>query len=573
MMRLLCVLLVVTCGALAQFATEDVEVGKDDLAALLGKTHSRQAIYCGETLSIPYPTAGSPIFRKQNTVHFEFQFLSGRQFGLPELAASLKRDLGAKITFESMQAMATSCARQPIDLLGSVEFGKHVLESIAPLSDVAQQRETLLSEGCTFAPLRVPLLEVQKMLAENFAFLSDSLSPGSGLFLEKDELEQALGNVSLSSECALLVLSGEGLSTVCRRHFSASAVLTGTFSDQRIPFLAEIFGSFDSASDGSLKRDVISVDKDELIRHINSNFFIRSSIAFGKKLTTDAQGSSSFNMQESEIDPFFLKTSEFKVPNIPGTTAKLCLVEYLAFVLANASTRGNSAKDSVRLLFFHADNEKYLKGFYELKLSQKVSLEMPQKQLERLILDCIFETGILKDHSDAQITDAYKKNLDFHFSSHLLTVSGLLHDKTLASSVEKISLYAEFTVEKELAYYSARGLSIKNPKCMFDVTERFKKSANLQQFNQVQATKAGIENVPTDSTNDVLKTPANSSADSDWKPPPKEQSEVRKKPKYVWLLVIIGVPSLIIILCLVYLNYSSLRKFISRRKSAKKPEI
>ncbi len=200
---------------------------------------------------------------------------------------------------------------------------------------------------------------MQKCLFENFTVLNKSLKVGSGLALENGELEQISSNATLSDDCYLLALLGEELSDVCERYLSTSSGTSGLTGNQREYFLVEMFKSVVLNVDQNTKARIISVNKDDLIRHINENFFLQNSIFKGCSVVTSADGRKSFDLKEDEIVPFFRKTVEFKVPNIPGLDANVGLVEYLKYIVANAYIQASTPKDSVKVLFSYVESGKY----------------------------------------------------------------------------------------------------------------------------------------------------------------------------------------------------------------------
>ncbi len=379
--------------------------------------------------------------------------------------------------------MAISRKCTPTDLVKSSKFGKHVLAIITPLTDINEKRAALIKEASTFTVIHISLPEMQKCLFENFTVLNKSLKVGSGLALENGELEQISSNATLSDDCYLLALLGEELSDVCERYLSTSSGTSGLTGNQREYFLVEMFKPVVLNVDQNTKARIISVNKDDLIRHINENFFLQNSIFKGCSVVTSADGRKSFDLKEDEIVPFFRKTVEFKVPNIPGLDANVGLVEYLKYIVANAYIQASTPKDSVKVLFSYVESGKYLNSYFESKLQQTVSLEMPQKQLEDLVLDRLFETGIFNAYVDDEIVAAYDKSSDFHFPSDTITISGLLHNNALANSEEKLLPYVEHVVEKTLSYYSTQGLNVKHQNCASDIMLQFKNDDSIEQFN------------------------------------------------------------------------------------------
>ena len=560
-------------GALTDFVTEDVEINKSDLMDVFNKVHSKRTIYLCQTLDIDYPTTNSAVLQDQNKIHFEFQFPREKQFGIEELVSSLKKDLSSKITLDSLQTMAISRKCTPTDLVKSSKFGKHVLTIITPLTDINEKRVALIKEASTFTAIHISLLEMQRCLFENFTVLNKSLKVGSGLALENGELEQISSNASLTNDCYLSGLPGEELSDVCKRYLSESIGPSGLTGNQREYFLVEMFKPVVLSVDQNTKTRIISVSKDDLIKHINENFFLHNSTFGGCSVVTSADGRKSFDLKENEIVPFFRKTLEYKVPNIPGLDAKVGLVEYLKYIVANAYIQKSTPKDSVKMLFSCVESEKYLNSYFESKLQQTVSLEMPQKQLEDLVLDRLFETGIFNDYVDDEIVAAYDKSSDFHFPSDTITISGLLHNNALANTKDKLLSYVEHVVEKTLSYYSTQGLNVKHQNCASDIMLQFKNDESIEQFNLNQKKTLNLGSIPENSTNKQIKIQTNSENDSDWKAPPKTNSTAPSKQNYGWLVILVSAPILVIILCLVFMNYSSLKKYFLAKKNGKRIEL
>lgn len=569
-----CVLIfLLISGALTDFVTENIEINKRDLMDVFSKVHSKRTIYLCQTLDIDYPTTNSAVLQAQNKIHFEFQFPREKQFGTEELVSSLKKDLASKITLDSLQTMAISRQCTPTELVKSSKFGKHVLAIITPLTGINEKRVALIKEASTSTVIHISLLEMQKCLTENFTVLNKSLRVGSGLALENGELERILSNATLSNDCYLSALLGEELSDVCKRYLSASIGPSGLTGNQREYFLVEMFKPVVLSVDQNTKARIISVNKDDLIKHINENFFLQNSTFGGCSVVTSGNGRKSFDLKENEIVPFFRKTVEFKVPNIPGVDANVGLVEYLKYIVANAYIQESTPKDSVKVLFSYVESGKYLNSYFESKLQQKVSLEMSQKQLEDLALDCLFETGVFNDYVDDEIVAAYDKSSDFHFPSDTITISGLLHDNTLASSKDKLLAYVEYVVEKTLSYYSTQGLNVKHQNCASDVMLKFKKDDSIEQFNLNQKKMLNLGSISANPTTKQIQIQTNPENDSDWKAPPKTNSTAPSKQKYGWLVILVVAPILVIFLCLVFMNYSSLKKYFLAKKNGKEIKL
>ncbi len=96
---------------------------------------------------------------------------------------------------------------------------------------------------------------------------------------------------------------------------------------------------------------------------------------------------------------------------------------------------------------------------------------------------------------------------------------------------------------------------------------QFKNDDSIEQFNLNQKKTQNLGSIPANPTNEQIKIQTNPENDSDWKPPPKTNSTAPSKQKYGWLVILVSAPILVIILCLVFMNYSSLKKvFFGKEK-------